>query len=365
MKRSFYKRLTVWVCLILIIFLFSSVNNFCQDGYGSISGKITDTSTNEGLPNLNIYFSRTTLGTSSDYNGMYNIKNLPVGEYTLVVSMIGYETKIKKIEIINNSTLTENIFLKPKAIELDEIEIIGDKSLYENYLSEQNRYREIFKKYFLGHTEFSQQCIIQNENKIKFEKTSPGIIEAKCSEPIVVINTALGYKVDCVLKSFSCDYIMGRVQMLFYPKFTEMESPNEDQIQHWKENREKAYLSSLHRFLLSVINNDIQQHNYGLNLTTDNFNVNNIPRAKVLFGSENIAKVDSVTNQITLSFNGYLLVHNNRTEETSWLYLPFGESKLEQDGYVENPLTLTVYNSFAKQGIADLLPDNLQFDDSY
>jgi len=361
MKSSFYQTLMVLVRLILLIFLFGSVNNFCQNGYGNISGKIIDISTNEGLPNVNIYFSRTTFGTTSDYNGVYYIKNIPIGKYTLVVSIIGYETKVKKIEIRNNSILTEDIFLNPTVIELDEIEIIGDKSIYEKYLKEQNDYRKVFKKYFLGHSKFSDQCIIQNENKIKFEKTPLGFIKAKCPEPIIVVNNALGYKVECLLNYFSCNDLEGRVQMLFYPKFTELESSDEEQIRNWETNRETAYLSSLRRFLLSIINNNTQEQHYGLNLTNSDFNINEIPRAKLFFGSENITKVDSVTKEIKISFEGYLLVFNNKTEEFSWIYLPFGEAKLGEDGYVENPLTLTVFNSFAKHGIADILPDNLQF----
>ena len=363
MKRSFYQMLSVSVRFIVLILLFSSANIFCQDRIGNISGKIIDITTNEELPNVNIYFSKTTFGTTSDQNGDYYINNIPIGKYTFVVSMIGYEPKVKSIEIINDSLLTEDIFLKPKAIELDTIEIIGDKSLYEEYLCEQSDYRKVFKKYFLGRSKFSTNCTIQNENKIRFKKTSLGFIEAKCSEPIIVINDALGYKVECLLKYFLCNDIRGSVQMLFYPKFTELESSDEEQILNWKENREAAYLSSLRRFLLSIINNQIQEQDYGLYLTNSDFNFHEIPRAKLLFGNENIFKIDSVTQEIKISFEGFLLVYNNKTDEFSWIYLPSGESKLGQDGYVENPLTLTVYDSFAKHGIADLLPDNLQFDD--
>lgn len=63
-----------------------------------------------------------------------------------------------------------------------------------------------------------------------------------------------------------------------------------------------------------------------------------------------------------MAFDGFLLIHNNITEETSWIYLPFGEAKLLPDGYIEDPLSMTVYNSFALRGIADSLPDNLRLD---
>ena len=347
---------------LFLAFLFSYINNICQEEYGNISGNIIDFSTKKGLPECKYIFSKTTIGTTSDFNGMYYINKLPVGEYILVVSMIGYEPGVKKIEVEKGSNLSADFFLKLKPVELDSVEIIGDKSLYEQYLIEQYNYRKLFKKYFLGQTKFSEECIILNEEKINFEKDTLGFIRAKCREPIIVINKALGYKVECLLEHFSCNDIKQCVKMIFYPKFTEMEFSDENQKEDFKENREAAYLCSLRRFLLSIVNNDIQHQNYGLYLADNIIHIRDIPKPKLLYGMENISKVDSVTKEITVSFKGFLFVYNNRTKESSWIHLPFGEATLKQDGYLEEPLNMMVYYSFARQGIANFLPDNLQFD---
>ena len=224
--------------------------------------------------------------------------------------------------------------------------------LIENYL----------KRSFLGQTKFSEECIILNEEKIMCKKDSLGFIRAKCSEPIIVINKALGYKVECLLEYFLCNDIKQSVQMVFYPKFTEMELSDENQKEDFEENREAAYLSSLRRFLLSIVNNDMQHQNYGLYLSDNIIHIRDIPKSILLFGMENISKVDSVTKEITISFKGFLLVYNNRTKEFSWIHLPFGEAELKEDGYLKEPLAMTVYYSFAQQGIANLLPDDLRFE---
>lgn len=245
-KRFLVKSLPKFILLIILLAYTKSI---CQNNYGNISGKIFDTQTKEGLPNVNIFFSKTTFGTTSNNNGLYSIKNLPAGKYTLVVSMIGYEPSVKKIEIVKDSFLTMDFFLKSKAVELNTVEIIGDKSLYEQYLREQYEYRKIFKKYFLGQTEFSEKCEILNEEKIIFKKNTLGFIEAQSLEPIIVINKALGYEVECFLDYFLCNDKKESVQMLFYPRFTELEPTDEDQYQNWEENRETVYLGSLRRFL--------------------------------------------------------------------------------------------------------------------
>ena len=133
---------------LFLVFLFSFANNICQDRYGKISGNIIDFSTKKGLPNVNIYLSKTTIGTTSDFNGVYYINKVPAGEYILVVSMIGYEPGVKRIKILEGSNLSADFLLKPKPVELDLVEIIGDKSLYEQYLLEQYAYRKLFKKIF-------------------------------------------------------------------------------------------------------------------------------------------------------------------------------------------------------------------------
>jgi len=60
---------------------------------GSILGKLTDTEmNNEPLPFANVVIKGTTIGTTSDFYGLYEIANLEPGTYTVVYSFLGYET---------------------------------------------------------------------------------------------------------------------------------------------------------------------------------------------------------------------------------------------------------------------------------
>ena len=105
--------------LFLILFLLITKNSFCQ----SISGFISDSS-GEKIPFANVYLKNTKIGISSDNNGFYELKNIPKGNYTLIVSVVGFQSKSIKISINNNQNSTQNFVLN-EADSLDEIVISG------------------------------------------------------------------------------------------------------------------------------------------------------------------------------------------------------------------------------------------------
>jgi len=88
----------------------------------NISGKIT--SGGDVLSYANIYLKKTKIGTSSNENGVYELKNIPKGNYTLIVSSIGYQTKSEKISLDSNQKLIKNFSLSENN-SLEEIVISG------------------------------------------------------------------------------------------------------------------------------------------------------------------------------------------------------------------------------------------------
>ncbi len=104
-------KLSTILFFIIIILKFNNV--FSQNN--NLSGRVL--SAGEALPFVNIYLKKTKLGTSTDENGFYEIKNIPKGSYTLIISSVGFKTKFLQInfskedEIIRNFTLEENKLL--------------------------------------------------------------------------------------------------------------------------------------------------------------------------------------------------------------------------------------------------------------
>ncbi len=73
--------------------LATTMQAVAQDTTGSIVGKLTDRELNdEPLAFANVLIKGTTTGTTSDFDGLYEISGLEPGTYTVVFSYLGYET---------------------------------------------------------------------------------------------------------------------------------------------------------------------------------------------------------------------------------------------------------------------------------
>ena len=88
----------------------------------SVSGKVR--AEGEAIPFVNIYLKRTKLGTSTNENGFYKIKNIPDGKYTLVISSVGFKTKSVKVVFSGGKEIRRNFTLN-ETNSLDEIVVSG------------------------------------------------------------------------------------------------------------------------------------------------------------------------------------------------------------------------------------------------
>lgn len=88
-----------------------------------VSGKILSA---EGgvVEYATVYLKGTTYGCTSDLDGIYHLK-APAGQYTLVVSAIGYESVEQKVILANNERIKLNMTIKPVSEQLDEVVVVG------------------------------------------------------------------------------------------------------------------------------------------------------------------------------------------------------------------------------------------------
>lgn len=107
-----------------LLLLSLSAGIFAQET-GSIQGQLTDRDyNNEPLPFANVVIKGTTTGTTSDFDGNYELGNLEPGAYTIVVSYVGYETiEFENVVVAPNTLTTLNATLGASAATLDEVVI--------------------------------------------------------------------------------------------------------------------------------------------------------------------------------------------------------------------------------------------------
>ena len=63
-----------------------------QSRVGTVTGSVVEVGTGQGLPGVTVILRGTTLGAMTDPDGTFIIKNVPVGSYTLVATMVGYDS---------------------------------------------------------------------------------------------------------------------------------------------------------------------------------------------------------------------------------------------------------------------------------
>lgn len=105
------------------IFLFTSFS-FSQNT-GLIVGKILDSELNNSplvLANVALKGSKTQVNT--DLTGLFVIENLEAGDYTLVCSFAGYETKELKVHVDATKPAELTLSLAASTISLSELALI-------------------------------------------------------------------------------------------------------------------------------------------------------------------------------------------------------------------------------------------------
>ncbi len=89
----------------------SSKQNF--SGYlGTLSGKVTDSSTGKPLPGASVYIADLKLGVVVNESGNYRFANLPSGTYLVEAHALGHSTQIKDVTISEKAVLDFELSLQ-------------------------------------------------------------------------------------------------------------------------------------------------------------------------------------------------------------------------------------------------------------
>ena len=100
--------------IIYLSFFSIALANFT----GSVGGKIIDKETHQPLSDVNIVIINSTIGTSTDKDGTFIIKNIPVGSYTIQINMIGYHPIMRpNVNVTTNNKTHLNLYLEKSVVE--------------------------------------------------------------------------------------------------------------------------------------------------------------------------------------------------------------------------------------------------------
>lgn len=108
---------------LLFILLLTAITSLIQAQTGTIRGFVYDKATGEPIIFTNVYLHKTTFGSSTDVNGYFMITRIPPGDYTLMVTFLGFDTLNIPVSVQPGAVITKQLYLRESAITLKTIDI--------------------------------------------------------------------------------------------------------------------------------------------------------------------------------------------------------------------------------------------------
>jgi len=294
-----------------------------------IVGQVLDDVTKEPLQYVNVFIERSTLGAASDINGDFQIENIPDIGFNLVVSYVGYKTKVipfnYRQDVENSKYIIE---MKIDPVVLESIQVVGKAR--KRFKRDERKLLKRFTTEFLGRSENAKNCVIENPEVLNFEILDDDNYRVTADAILYVQNRALGYRIGYLLEEFRFEN--GLKLNIGSAKFQELEVKSRKRYTKWEIARDKAYNGSVQHFLNAMITNSLDKEGFELNLV----------------------QYDSVTSEYTTPLNpppaNEILTLNKTDQE--YLYTLHANSDVEvtYKGEYEESAYKKLYRSTSKSG---------------
>jgi hypothetical protein len=341
---------------------------FCQTG--QLSGKIIDAQTQEPLPSAYVFVSNTTIGTTSDVNGNFILKNIPTGINEMTYSYLGYQMIQRKVTITEGQNMAGVIKLTPTQEQLATVQVTGTRD--KEWLKKIKK----FEKQFFGENHASA-CKIKNPWVIDFSTSADSKTNfAKASAPIEIVNTYLGYSI-----SFHLNYAKwNNESYLIDGKTYFRELTDSSKISTWAKNRASTYWGSDKHLYMSILNGSANEEGFRLyidnpeavhaNYRSDLF-YSELGKNVVEYDVKNVATPTGQPYEYAIRLKGRVEVHyiNKAGEKryykdmsgaVSWIETQTNRILVNNNGIVLNPSEVIYSGEMSNNRVASMLPLDYQ-----
>src|SRR5574344_704042 len=134
------KNSTLYCLMVVLVFISLSSITYAQQNqhrYGKgrllevtdahITGHVIDDVTGEHIPFVNIQIKGSSIGTTTDESGHFFLRNLPLGEHTLLFSMVGYTSEERVVTVKENSTVELHVKMNEASFLIDNVVVTANK----------------------------------------------------------------------------------------------------------------------------------------------------------------------------------------------------------------------------------------------
>jgi outer membrane receptor protein involved in Fe transport len=117
----------IWLKSAVIIILILTVSLW-SGTTGKIAGTVIDKQTGEPLGGANVVVQGTDYGAAADLNGNYTILHIPPGEYTVVITVMGYaKVTVNDVRVRIDQTSHISVEMEMEAVEGQAVTIVADR----------------------------------------------------------------------------------------------------------------------------------------------------------------------------------------------------------------------------------------------
>jgi len=112
----------------ILAFIIASIPAYCQIT-GGIKGKLFDKATKQTIAGASIVLKEIKKGTMADTTGAFTLENIPEGNYSMVISLIGYQEKtINDVRVIRDKINYIEVEIETAIGSLQEVTVKARKS---------------------------------------------------------------------------------------------------------------------------------------------------------------------------------------------------------------------------------------------
>jgi hypothetical protein len=299
-----------------------------------VKGIVSDRENHSRIGFAYIYFNGTYIGTNSNKEGYFEIDISKYRSMPLTISALGYYSVTLSVEAYSKPL---TVLLKPKLYELDEV-IIREN----NNERERKRNLNLFLDTFLGTTKNAKSCLITNLNDLLFVSHND-TLKAFSSNPILIDNQALGYKITYFLDEFVLDIKNESFSFSGNIIFRDDMTAGETKKLMFESRRKLTYLGSRMHFFRSLWSNDLDQANFILkNSAFEELSYKDI-----------VAEEDSLTKYLTYPGEIGICYHSNLPN--SFIVFLQEKANFDINGYFD-PSSVSWQGEMSLKRIADWLP---------
>ncbi len=261
-----------------------------------LKGKVVSEETRSPVPSVSVFLNNTSIGTVTNEQGQFILKNIPAGKFRLIASSVGYQTSMQEI---NPKTVSKEILIVLKA-KPDELQGF---SVSPTETSGWEKWGKTFRDLFIGTTPKANDCHLENPQVMRFRMNADNTLTAFAREPLIITNDALGYEIHYKLEEFEYDFNSKLCSFSGYALFKDLSLTHPKRAQKYAEERLETYRGSLLHFMRAFYANQLLSQGFEMH-SLGNISNPEKDRAKIIFAMHKDSVIlDTVGTQVHNSVN--------------------------------------------------------------